>query len=189
MRFLKLVCMTLVLLLLASCGGPFVRLDKPDYTDAERGYSVKLPVGWVRITVPQYSDSMMISRDGYTLQSIRIEALKYDKAFETSKKLVKADAVISDVAELEIAEIKAKSSNAASIKILENSLKTISAQQAYKVHLSYLNEKGLRFEQITYGLVGTQYYYRLTYQAPKLHYFERDKPAFEQAVASFVLKK
>lgn len=189
MQLLKKTVIVISILLLSSCGGPFVRLDKPEYVDPTSGYSVQLPVGWVRITTPEFSNSLMISRDGYTLQSIKIESLKHDKAFQSSKKTAKFDIPLSDLAELELAEIKVKNTNAASIKVLGNTLTSISGQKAYMLSLSYLNEKGLRFSQVTYGLVDKQYYYRLSYQAPVLHYFERDKPAFERTVASFVLKR
>ena len=189
MKFLKIAIVVACLLLLSSCGGPFVRLDKPEYVDPAAGYSMQLPVGWVRITTPEFSNALMISRDGYTLQSIKVESLKHDKAFETSKKTASPDIPISDLAELEIAEIKAKHANAASIKVLGNTLTSISGQKAYMLNMSYLNEKGLHFRQITYGLIDKQYYYRLSYQAPILHYFERDRPTFERTVASFALKK
>lgn len=185
MRVLKIILIVGLTILVASCGGPFTRLTKADYVDANKSFRVNLPVGWVQVTGPQSGDALWISKDGYSLQSIRIDALKPEKAFPTIKKTASTTMPISDLAELELAEIKAKSKNAASIKVLENTLENISDQKAFRLHIQYLNEKGLRFEQLTYGLVSPKNYYRLTYQAPTLHYYERDKQVFNQTVTSF----
>lgn len=185
MHFYKKILIISLVALLASCGGPFTRLTKADYVDTNKNYKVSLPVGWVQITGYQSEDALWISRDGYSLQSIRIDALKPEKAFPGIKKTATTTAPISDLAELELAEIKAKSSNAASIKVLENTLENVSDQKAFRLHIQYLNEKGLRFEQVTYGLVSAKNYYRISYQAPSIHYFERDKQTFNQTVASF----
>ena len=189
MRFFKLTVLSVVATLLVSCGGPFTRVTKPEYTSSGQGYKVNLPVGWVQATGPQAGESLWISKDGYSLQSLRIDALKQDKAFVTLKKSVDTNIAISDLAELELAEFKAKNPNAASVKVLENSLAKVSNQKAYRLHLQYLNDKGLRFEQITYGFVSPKYYYKLAYQAPTIHYFQRDLSAFNQVVTSFKLNE
>jgi hypothetical protein len=185
MHFFRTILIISLVALLSSCGGPFTRLTKPEYVDTTKSYKVNLPVGWVQVTGPQSGDSLWISKDGYSLQSIRIDALKPEKAFASIKKAATTTTPISDLAELELAEIKAKSSNAASIKLLENTLENVSDQKAFRLHIQYLNDKGLRFEQVTYGIVSSKYYYRVTYQAPSLHYFERDKQTFNQTIASF----
>lgn len=183
--FSKKLLLISFVVLLTSCGGPFTRVAKPEFTDTSKNYHVNLPIGWVQVTGPQSGDALWISKDGYSLQSIKIEGLKHDKAFVSIKKSASTNTLISDLAELELAEIKAKSTHASSIKVLENTLANISEQKAFRLHIQYLNEKGLRFEQVTYGLVNAKYYYKLTYQAPTIHYFGRDKQAFDQMVASF----
>jgi hypothetical protein len=187
MRFIKVSILVVAISLLTACGGPFVRLDKPAYANTSQGYTANLPVGWVQATGPQNADSLWISRDGFSLQSIKIEALKHDKAFESQKKPANLTMPISDLAELEIAEIKAKNPNAASLKVLENTLTNVGNQKAFRIHYQFLNDKGLRFEQITYGLINVKNYYKITYMAPSLHYFARDKALFDQTVASFRL--
>ena len=187
MRFLKFIVLAILLAALASCGGPFTRVTKPEYTSSGQSYKVNLPVGWVQATGPQAGEALWISKDGYSLQSFRIDALKQEKAFITLKKSADTKMAISDLAELELAEFKAKNPNAASVKVLENTLSKVSDQKAYRLHLQYLNDKGLRFEQVTYGFVSPKFYYKLAYQAPTLHYFKRDLPAFNQVVNSFKL--
>lgn len=187
MRIIKFGILVLAVSILSACGGPFVRLDKPAYTNANLGYTANLPVGWVQATGPENGNSLLISRDGFSLQSIKIEALKHDKAFESQKKSANLTMPISDLAELEIAEIKAKSTNASSLRVLENTLTNVANQKAFRIHYQYLNDKGLRFEQIVYGLINAKNYYKISYMAPTLHYFSRDKAQFDQAVSSFRL--
>lgn len=188
MRLIKYTVLILLIALLTACGGPFTRLAKSGYANTNQGYTASLPVGWVQATGPESSDKLLISKDGYSLQSIQIQALKHDKAFEKTKKTANLTMPLSDLAEQEIAEIKATNLNAPSIKVLENTLTTIDNKKAFRLHYQYLNDRGLRFEQITYGLINAQFYYKLNYMAPTLHYFPRDKAIFEQTVSSFKLK-
>ena len=177
-----------LLMLLAGCGGPYTRIEQPQYTAANQAYSVQLPVGWVQASLPQKPDVLTFSRDGFSLQSISVSNAKHDKAFPQLKKAVSTTMLATDIAENQLSEIKATNPNPASIQVLENKLVNLSSGKACRLHLRYLNDKGLRFEQVTYGLVGKQYYYTLTYTAPSLHYFPRDKQVFEQVVNSFNAK-
>lgn len=187
MRFFKYMIVALSATLLISCGGPFTRVVKPEYTNTQQGYALQLPVGWVQATGPQAKDSLWVTKDGFSLQSIRVDALKPNKAFETIKKEATTTTVISDLSEMELAEFKAKNPNAASVTLVENTLAKVAGQKSYRLHIQYLNDKGLRLEQVTYGFVTEKNYYRLAYQAPTLHYFKRDIGDFEKLVASFTV--
>jgi hypothetical protein len=178
----------LALCLLAGCAGPYTRIEKPQFTGTDQAYTVDLPVGWVQGSFPQQSDTVSISRDGFGLQSISIYCARHDKAFPKLKKTVSAKMLPSDMAEIQLAEMKANHPNSNSMQVVESTATTIADMKGYRLHVRYLNDKGLRFEQVTYGLVGAQYYYTLSYVAPTLHYFPRDKQVFEQLVKSFHIK-
>lgn len=185
MKYFRLVILVFLVAFLASCGGPFNRLTKPEYTNEKLGYHTQLPVGWVQYTGPELKDEVMLSKDGYSLQSIRINRLAKNLAFEKTKQVPAETVLISDLAEYELAEFKAKSPNSASIKVLENTLTKVDENPAFKLHLQYLNDRGLRLEDLIIGLMHNDYYYRLSYYAPTLYYFERDEPIFEQVVSDF----
>ncbi len=188
MRFIKQTfLLVIVSTLLVSCGGPFTRVTKPEYANEKQGYNVNLPTGWVQYKSPQTGDALIISRDGYSLQSIQINGLTHEKAFEKIKKISNGLMPVSDLADLEIAEFKAVNPNAASVKILENELAKVSNKNAFKLHLEYLNDKGLRLEHKVYGFATKEYYYRLSYFAPTLHYYKRDEHVFDKVVSEFRL--
>ena len=175
-------------LLLASCGGPFTRIEKPEYIQSDKGYALDAPVGWVQSTAPQVKDEFLISRDGFGLQFISVKVVPIDKAYSTLKKSASVATLPSDLAEAELAEFKAKSPNAPSIVLLDNTLANVAGKKAFKLHLKYLNQKGLRFERESYGFATDKFYYTLSYEAPSLHYFERDRGLFEKMVNSFKFK-
>lgn len=185
MKYFRLIILALLVVFLASCGGPFNRLTKPEYINEKLGYSTKLPVGWVEYTGPELKDEVVLSRDGYSLQSIKIKRFEKALAFEKTKQIPAENVLISDLAAYELAEFKAKSANSASIKVLENTLTTVDDSPAFKLHLQYLNDRGLRLEDLIIGLMHKEYYYRLSYYAPTLYYYERDEPIFEQVVSDF----
>jgi len=129
----------------------------------------------------------VISKDGYGLHNIQINAFKHDKAFAQTKQKADEKTLISDLAAYELAEFKTRVGNPASVKVLSNTLQTVSNQPAYQLHLQFLNAKGLRMERMITGFMQPDYYYKLIYAAPTLHYFERDKGVFEQMVSDFTL--
>lgn len=181
-RYLLLAC------LLAGCAGPYTRIDKPQFTAENQAYSVNLPVGWVQGRFPQQPETVSVSRDGFGLQWINIYSVRHEQAFPKLKKITSAKMLPSDMAELQLAEIKATHPNANSIQIVESTATTVANARGYRLHVRYLNDKGLRFEQLTYGVAGSQNYYTLSYVAPTLHYFSRDQQVFEQLVKSFQIK-
>ena len=185
---MKLKICLLALCLLAGCAGPYTRIEKPQFSGADQAYTVDLPVGWVQGSFPQQQDTVSISRDGFGLQSINIYCAHYDKAYPKLKKVASAKMLPSDLAEVQFAELKVNHPNANSMQMVESSVATIAGVQGYRLHVRYLNDKGLRFDQVIYGLAGSQYYYALSYVAPTLHYFPRDKQIFEQMVQSFHIK-
>lgn len=175
-------------LVLTSCGGPFTRIDKPEYIQSDKGYTLNAPVGWVQSTAPQVKDEFLISRDGFGLQFMSVKVVQLDKAYPTLKKPANATMLPSDLAETELAEFKAKSPNSPSIVLIDNTLASVAGKKAFKLHLKYLNQKGLRFERESYGFATGKFYYTLSYEAPSLHYFERDRAILEQMVISLKLK-
>ena len=91
---------------LAGCVPAPARVDTPRTEGPEKSYTVDLPTGWIR----QYTqeNNLIVSRDGYLLEALAVVRRPLKHAFERTKKDASGTMLPSELAELEIAEIKAR---------------------------------------------------------------------------------
>jgi hypothetical protein len=90
----------------------------------------------------------------------------------------------SELAELEIAEIKARDELTEALTVLENEPALVSGKEGFRVRVSYRNPRGLEIHEEVYGVVEQSRLYLLVYRAPRLHYFPKYYPDFQKTVAS-----
>lgn len=186
----------LVTVLLAGCGaqpsrpsmatlfGKRVELQR-DGRFTAKSFTIDLPAGWVR--KPLGEDAVVASLDGVLLQMITAEQRNLDKAFPRTKKAARPEALSSELAELEIAEMKASGPQMAALEILENEPATLSGQEGFRLMFRFRTQRGLTIQRVVLGCVTKTGYYRLDYVAPALNYFTPSLPAFEKAAESFTL--
>ncbi|MFO1435784.1 MAG: hypothetical protein U1F34_05285 [Gammaproteobacteria bacterium] len=138
------------------------------------------------------NDRLMVTRDGVTVQYIEAANLDPSEAFaetiKQSKKKIGTDMLPEQVAELTLAEIQA-TQTAGAVKVLENTAATLDGEPAFRLHVQFKTEKGLRIEELIYGLMAGKRVLHLTYQAPTLHFFARDLNTFEDTIKSVRLSK
>ena len=182
---MKPVFVIFVLMLLTGCAGGWVKVDDAGRTYKGEHYSSKLPTGWMRI---ESGDGLVVSRDGILLQYISILYKPHKNAFETIEKDSSADMLPSELAELTIAEIKAaEDEGLPSLEILSNAPVELAGRTGVGLHIRYKTTDGLRMEMLLSGVVDESGFYLVKYSAPTLHYFERDREAYEDVVASLQL--
>jgi hypothetical protein len=173
----------LITALIAGCATTWARIDDANRSYQGEHYSVMLPAGWMRM---EGGGNLLLSKDGIDLQRIIIEYHTHDKAFENLKKTSSAAMLPSELAELTIAELKASQNDSLpSLKVISNSPIEIAGHTGFSLHLSYKTDEGLRIEMLMQGFADTDGYYLITYRAPTLYYFERDRAVFESVCASF----
>jgi hypothetical protein len=171
--------------LLAGCATSWIRVDDANREYRNEFYQVTLPPGWYH---HQSGDSLLLSQDGLDLQRILIQYHPHDKAFETLEKHSSATMLPSELAELTIAEIKAgQESGLPSMIVLGNEPMEIAGHGGFNLHLRFKTDAGLRIELLARGFVDEKGFYLLMYRAPTLHYFARDRQAFESVTESFRL--
>lgn len=192
---MRILVMLIVTLSLAGCAA-WERVEKAHTKGPGDAYTVDLPVGWVRSTLAGVSggsltqlrgDPVLVTRDGPRLQVIALSRDDGDKAFPKLKKGASEDLLPSELAELYVADLKARGGEMAVLKVLDNRPVRISGQPGFRVHLQYRNTRGLVLEQVTCGLLYRKKFYLVSYQAPALHYFQKTLPDYEAVVASFRL--
>jgi len=145
-------------------------------------YSVELPGGWMQLKSGQ-SDRHVVSRDGTNLQMIEIVKTKPEAAFPNLKRGVPSGALPSERAELQIANMRA-GQGLADLSVVKNEPIAIAGTTGYSLLTRFKNSRGLRYERIVVGFAEADGYYTLSYQAPTLHYFGRDRAAYDALLRS-----
>jgi hypothetical protein len=180
LRLLPLAAM----LLLAACA-TWQPVEESSSQVPNSGYAVSLPKGWMRLNL--LNDRLMVTADGIAVQSIEVASLEPATAFEQtlkkSKKKIGEDMLPEQLAELALAEVQA-TETMGNVTVIENAPATIDGQPAFRLHVQYKTPKGLRIEQMIVGIADGKRVLRATYQAPTLHFFARDRNAFEEVVKS-----
>ena len=147
----------------------------------DKSYSVTLPQNWVRLA----SDSkrVIVTRDGFGLQRIMITRTEAKDAFPKIKKQADDKLLASELAELQIAELK--SGGATNLTVVENLPARIGGRIGFRLRIRFLNDDGLAFDQVWCGVLDKGHYYLISFHAPELYYFDKYLPDFDRTLASF----
>ena len=165
---------------LSGCA-PWVQVEGPYRMDTQ-GFEVNLPAGWRRATT--VSDSLLLTRDGVSLQYIWIERVAVgDELTHTKKKFAKRMSP-QDVAEVELDEVRLDQGMRI-VELLENVPFQMAGFPGFKVVYTFRAENGLRLKRVHYGVLVRDRVYRVQYQAPARYYFEKDLSTFERVRESF----
>jgi hypothetical protein len=173
----------LVCAALGGCSAAPARVDTPRTQGPDKAYSVDLPVGWIKQYTPE--NNLIASRDGFLLQTVAIVRRPLNQAFQRTKKDAAEGMLPSELAELEIAEIKARDELTEALSVLENEPASVSGKEGFRVRVAYRNPRGLEIHEEVYGVVEQSSLYLLVYRAPLLYYFPKYYPDFQRTVESF----
>lgn len=177
------VVLLVLVVLLASCAvTQWTRIDETNRAYKGEHFSISLPDGWLRLGG---EDRLLLSKDGPDLQRIFVEYRPHENAFEQLEKDSSPMMLPSELAELTVAELKqSQEGGLPSLEILRNEPLDIAGHLGFGLHLAYRTDSGLRVEMLVRGFVDQQGLYLVIYRAPTLHFFDRDRPAFEALTAS-----
>lgn len=182
-RMLQLTCLLLLAVLATGCA-VWARIDEPLVDGPAKAFQLELPVGWIRAGFA--TDRVLVTRDGTGVQFIEAMQLTHKQAFSDLKEQTRADMLPTELAELIIAQVKSRP-GVSDLEVVSNAPATVAETTGFRLHVQMKNSQGLTYERVVYGFVDAAGFYRLTYQAPSLHYFKRDLSLFERAVKSFRL--
>lgn len=145
-------------------------------------FEVELPEGWVRAAK---SDGLLMTRDGFPLQTIYIGRERVDryKLQYTKKKLAKG-MLLQELAEVLIDNMKSNPAMT-NLEVKENVPARISNVPMAKIVVQFRNKDRLQIKYISYRFINDNYLYTISYTAPGRYYFDRDVKAFEKIVAGF----
>jgi len=173
-------------LLLAGCVQAPARVDSMPTQAPDKSYSVDLPIGWIKQGSPD-NRTLIASRNGFLLEGMHISKRPIKEAFHRTKKAATAQMLPAELAELEIAELKSQDQFTAALTVEQNEPAEISGREGFDLRVRFKNTRGLEIQRVVYGFVDQTEYYRLSFQAPMLYYFDKYYPDFQKAVESFQL--
>jgi hypothetical protein len=147
-----------------------------------QGFEVTLPAGWRRAT--EVSDSLLLTRDGVSLQYIRIARVAVgDELTHTKKKFAKRTSP-QDVAALELEEARSDQ-GIRNLELLENVPFQVAGLPGFKLGYTFRAVDGLRLRRVHYGVLVRDGVYRVQYQAAARYYFDKDLATFGRVRESF----
>ena len=174
--------LVLVFLLSALSGcAPWVQVGGPYRMDSQ-AYEVSLPAGWRRATTVQ--DSLLITRDGVSLQYIRIERVGVGQDLKHTKKKFAKGTSPQDVAEMELDEVRSDQ-RTRNFELEENTPFQVAGLPGFKLAYTFKAMDGLRLTRVHYGVLLRDWVYQIQYQAAAKYYFDKNLATFERVRESF----
>lgn len=179
--FFRVGLLFMVILSLTSCA-TWARVDNPQMIGPEGRYYITLPSCWIHAAF--ISDGICISKDGPLLNWVQIMHFKKDQGFPLTQVILGDDTLISEAAEYYLAELK-ETYRMGTVNHVNTEPAEVDGKSAFKIHLEIIDDKGLAFDVLAYGVMDAQYFYHISYKAPRLLYFEKELAAFEKMVGTF----
>jgi hypothetical protein len=184
----RIAAMAAAALLLGGCISIY---DEWPYRPAGRRYSswslfdadvrMELPEGWMKANGVE--NGIVATRDGFNLQTLRFRRLRLGKPLPHTKKALAEGMRPDELAEVLIDDIRSDGT-ALGLQILETRPATVAGQPGFRAAILFKDPDGLRFKAATAGVILEGYAWQLTFVAAARHYYDRDLPLFERALAS-----
>ena len=152
------------------------------YVSTRDNYEVEVPEGWRKHNWG--SNNLRLTRDGETLQIIRIERLFFDKDPPHTKRKLTKGMLPQEVAEVVIDDFRS-SPNITDYRIIENAPAKVGGQPGFRIVYTYKTKTGLTRKGAYYGVLVNDWYYYLVFEAPARYYFPRDDQTFEKLKETF----
>lgn len=177
----SLLILTLAALLLGLAGCVSWQTGGQPFT-SRGGYTVTAPAGWMFIEQP--GGILRATRDGLILQEFVISSHELKKPLPASKRVLTASLTPYELAEA-IADDLRSNRELLAFEIVANEPARIGGLDGFSLTVRYHTKDKLRLTTRIDGAIKGDKLYTLRLAAPSRHYFERDLPAFRDAVNSF----
>lgn len=171
---------------LTGCLSNWVKPKDKQMNSPGKRFTIVLPDGWIRY-VPDRR-AITLTKDGLNVNKMRFGYYSYSKLFKPMKNKPNAKSNNYELSEYLIA-LLGKFGDTRFAEVIENRPALINGIEGYRVLISYRDEDGLRLYRLIYAFGAKQGLYYAIYQAPLLHYFERDLPSFTQTINSLKIAK
>ncbi|GEM_PF-2307186 len=178
----KFACLIALLFMMSGCA-MWTQLKPSEYTDKKYMFSTVVPGNWMRFNA---GDHFFMTKDGITLNYIRLFRHKFEKKLEFTKKKFAADMTPQDLAEVEKDEIVANP-NVGAFQELKNVPVDIGDHDGFRVEYEYTAKGGLKKKGVVCGFKMGDWIYRVQFEAAKQHYYAESIQDFEKFLEKFKL--
>ena len=144
------------------------------------------PQGWMTFRPAEKDEEavkqgllFMATRDGFGLQTMRLNKRPLDGEFKHTQKKLSAGMLPQEAATIFLDDIRANP-DIVDLKIVENGPATLAGSQGFRVSYTYRSKSGLLRQAVTYGCIDKGMLTTIGFDAPKRHYFSLDLPTFER---------
>lgn len=144
-------------------------------------FALDLPPDWMMLNFVE--NGLVATRDGFNLQTVKVRKIKFGDDLPHTKKKIAEGMAPQELAEVLLDDLRSDGT-ANALKVLETKPLTISGQKGFRTTVAFKGSHGLRYKAVLCGVMTQGRAWQITYAAPARHYFDRDLPAFDAAVAS-----
>ncbi len=144
-------------------------------------FAVSVPDDWMMLNFVE--DGLVVTRDGFNIQTIRVWKLKLGEDLPHTKKRISKDMAPQGLAEVLLDDLRSDGSVNA-LKVLETRPAPIAGGKGFRTTVAFKDGHGLRHKAVLCGVIAKDRAWKIVYVAPARHFFDRDLAAFDAAVAS-----
>jgi len=155
-----------------------------NFESPSQNFKAELPNEWRKFNASR--DDLLITKDGFSLQLIRISRSPIDKKLNHTEKKFTKGMLPQEVAELVIQNFRSNP-NIMNQQIMSNNPATIGGYPGFNVAATFQTKDGLTKQSIVCGFLAGESYYEILYEAPKRYYFMKYEPDFEKVRDTFKL--
>ena len=176
-----LICLVLVLFL-GGCA-PWMVVGGP-YENTQQNFKAEFPKGWRKFNLSR--DDVLITKDGISLQYIRISRSPIEQELQHTKKKFTKEMLPQEVAEIVIQNFRSNP-DIMNHQLLLNNPTTIGGYPGFNIAVAFQTMEGLTKKSIIYGFLSGSSYYEILYEAPERYYFSKEESEFEKVKDTFKL--
>lgn len=164
-------------LLLVACAGSWQ--PAPEKV-VDPHWMVKPPAGWMQLST---ADSEMFSKDGAYLEYMLIQSKPLTRGFRYTKQRIDPGMLPDEAAQIIVDDMQSDPL-IRRFRLLANEPATVAGRPGFKLTYSYRDQYDVTLKSIYYGVVLPEQYFNLRYTGAERYYFDKELPAFAQALAS-----
>lgn len=146
-------------------------------------YEYQIPSGWTYQV--SKDDVLLVSRDGPRVQHAQSRFYVWGRTVidDPERQKLTESMLLSDVAD-QLLALRRRELGLDTIETLSLEPATVAGMEAFRAEYTYRTIDGISFKGVSYGAMRPSGVYAIRFEAPMIHFFERDRPAFESMVRS-----
>jgi hypothetical protein len=183
MKMKKALSTCFILALFLGGCAPWIMVGG-NYENSAQNFKAEFPNGWRKFNLSK--DNVLITKDGLSLQFIRISRSPIEKELQHTEKKFTKGMLPQEVAEIVIQNFRSNS-DIMNQQVLANNPAEIGGYPGFNIVFTFQTKEGLTKQSIVYGFLSSDSYYEILYEAPKRYYFTKDESDFEKVKDTFKL--